>query len=168
MAPEVIVEQVSAKANWKSQNARKATPVLPYPGVMPCRKKYWWPMKPFPAPNWKAKPIDQYRRPQRHVSNAHSSSTLTVSRDRAKPASRPMNPACMKNTMNAANSTQTVLSGLTTSSAFNAGVVWPSIVAPALVLKYQVIAHRPRPRCSYRSTLRAIHAITSSRVYGRG
>jgi len=29
MAPEVIVEQVSAKANWKSQNARNATPVVP-------------------------------------------------------------------------------------------------------------------------------------------
>src|SRR5580704_18336484 len=28
IAPEVIVEQVSAKANWKSQKARKATPVV--------------------------------------------------------------------------------------------------------------------------------------------
>jgi len=29
MAPEVTVEQVSAKANWKSQKAMKATPVVP-------------------------------------------------------------------------------------------------------------------------------------------
>jgi len=28
MAPEVIVEQVSANANWNSQKARKATPVV--------------------------------------------------------------------------------------------------------------------------------------------
>jgi hypothetical protein len=27
IAPEVIVEQVSANANWNSQKARKATPV---------------------------------------------------------------------------------------------------------------------------------------------
>ncbi len=54
-----------------------------------------------------------------------------------------MKPACMKNTRNAATRTQTVLIGLTMSSAFNAGVVCPSIAAPALVLKYQVSAHRP-------------------------
>ena len=29
MAPEVMVEQVSAKANWKIQWARRATPVVP-------------------------------------------------------------------------------------------------------------------------------------------
>ena len=39
MAPEVIVEQVSAKANWKSQKARNATPVEPYVAGTSCRKK---------------------------------------------------------------------------------------------------------------------------------
>ena len=29
MAPEVMVEQVSAKANWKTQNASSGTPVEP-------------------------------------------------------------------------------------------------------------------------------------------
>jgi hypothetical protein len=29
MAPDVMVEQVSAKANWKRKKARKATPVVP-------------------------------------------------------------------------------------------------------------------------------------------
>ena len=29
MAPDVTVEAVSAKANWNSQKARKATPVVP-------------------------------------------------------------------------------------------------------------------------------------------
>ena len=29
IAPEVIVEQVSVKAYWKSQKARNATPVVP-------------------------------------------------------------------------------------------------------------------------------------------
>ena len=29
MAPDVIVEHVSANANWNSQNARNATPVEP-------------------------------------------------------------------------------------------------------------------------------------------
>ena len=43
---------------------------------------------------------------------------LTVSRDRAKPASRAMNPACMKNTRNAVTSTHTVLIGLMMSAAF--------------------------------------------------
>jgi hypothetical protein len=29
MAPEVMVDVVSAKANWNRKNARKATPVVP-------------------------------------------------------------------------------------------------------------------------------------------
>ena len=51
------------------------------------------------------------------MSKTHSMSTLTVSRERAKPASRPMKPACMKKTRNAVTSTQTVLIGLTRSLA---------------------------------------------------
>ena len=42
-------------------------------------------MKPLPAPNMKAKPIAQNRRPQRQVSTMHSIRMLTDSRDRAKP-----------------------------------------------------------------------------------
>src|SRR2546421_12635846 len=70
-------------------------------------------MKPLPAPNWNAKPNAQYRIPHKHVSNTHSMRTLTVSRVRAKPASRNMKPACMKNTRNAVTNTHIVLIGLT-------------------------------------------------------
>ena len=69
-------------------------------------------MRPLPPPNWKAKPIAKYRMPHRHVSKTHSIMMLTVSRDRANPASRAMNPACMKNTRKAATSTHIVLMGL--------------------------------------------------------
>ena len=64
-----------------------------------------------------ANPNAQNSRPHRHVSTMHSARTLTVSRDRAKPASRPMNPACMKNTRNAAMSVHIVLIGFTSSFA---------------------------------------------------
>ena len=49
------------------------------------------------------------------MSKTHSSRTFTVSRDRAKPASRAMNPACMKNTRKAVTRTQMVFTGLTKS-----------------------------------------------------
>jgi hypothetical protein len=55
--------------------------------------------------------------PHRQVSKTHAIMMLTDSRERANPASRAMNPACMKNTRKAAISTQTVLSGLTRSLA---------------------------------------------------
>src|SRR3954452_24878085 len=135
MAPEVTVDAVSAKANWNSQKARNDTPVAPYAGVAPCRKKYWCPIHPFPAPNMNAKPIAQNRSPQRHVSNTHSMRMLTVSRDRAKPASRPMKPACMKNTRNAVTNTHTVLMGLTKSLAACCGA---PVAAPAAESKYQL------------------------------
>src|ERR1700730_10381544 len=97
-----------------------------------------------------AKPNAQNNKPHRQVSAMHDSMTFDTSRVRAKPASRNMNPACMKNTKNAVTSVQVVFTGLTMSSGFNAGVVCPSIAAPALVLKYHVIAYipkitRPRP-----------------------
>ena len=74
-------------------------------------------MRPLPGPNWKAKPIAQYRSPHRQVSKMHSIMMLTDSRDRAKPASRAMKPACMKNTRKAATSTHIVLIGLIRLSA---------------------------------------------------
>ncbi len=80
----------------------------------------------------------------------HEIMMLETSRVRANPASKNMNPACMKNTRKAVTRTQIVLIGLITSSVLRAGVVCPSMVAPALVLKYQVIAQMastviPRP-----------------------
>ena len=51
----------------------------------------------------------------------HSMSTLTVSRSREKPASSIMNPACMKNTRNAAISVHMVFTGLIRSFAATAG-----------------------------------------------
>ena len=65
-----------------------------------------------------ANPNAQNRRPHRNVSTMHSVRTFTVSRDRAKPASSAMNPACMKKTRNAVTSTQTVLTGFTRSFAW--------------------------------------------------
>ena len=113
MAPEVIVEHVSANAYWNRKNARMATPVEPYVSGAPCRKKYWWPMIPFPEPNMKAKPNAQKRSPQRHVSTMPSRRTLTVSRVRANPASRNMNPACMKKTRKAVTQVHIVLIAFT-------------------------------------------------------
>ena len=49
------------------------------------------------------------------MSTTHSMSTFTVSRDRQKPASSMVKPACMPKTRNAAISVQTVLMGLTMS-----------------------------------------------------
>ncbi len=117
MAPDVIVEHVSANANWNSQNARNATPVEPYVAGAPCRRKYWEPIRPLPSPNMNAKPNAQNNSPHRNVSTTHSVRTFTVSRERANPASSAMNPACMKNTRNAVTRTQTVLTGFTRSLA---------------------------------------------------
>ena len=47
-------------------------------------------MNPLPAPNWNANPTAQYKMPHTQVSNTHEISTFTVSRERAKPASRAM------------------------------------------------------------------------------
>ena len=73
----------------------------------------------------------------------HEIMTFETSRVLANPASKNMNPACMKNTRNAVTNVQVVFTGFTMSSGLSAGVVCPSIEAPALVLKYQVIAHSP-------------------------
>ena len=72
------------------------------------------PMKALPPPNMNAKPHAQWRSPQTQVSKTHSTSTLTVSRFRQKPASSMVKPACMPNTRNAPSSTQPVLTGLMT------------------------------------------------------
>src|SRR6478752_2423495 len=113
MAPEVMVLQVSANANWNRKNASIATPEEPKVSGVPCKKKYCLPMKPLPEPNMKAKPQAQNRMPHRQVSTIPSSKMFTVSRVRAKPASSIMKPACMKNTKKAATSVHIVFSGLT-------------------------------------------------------
>ena len=51
----------------------------------------------------------------------HSISTLTVSRERQKPASSMVKPTCMPKTRKAATSVQTVLIGLTMSLPFRTG-----------------------------------------------
>src|SRR5258705_1582766 len=76
------------------------------------------PTKGLPAPNMNAKPHPQCRSPQTHVSNMHSTSTLTVSRSRQKPASSMVKPACIPNTRNAPSRTQPVLIGLMMSPPF--------------------------------------------------
>ncbi len=52
------------------------------------------------------------------VENMHSTSTLTVSRFRQKPASSIVKPACIPNTRKAPSRTQAVFSGLMMSPAF--------------------------------------------------
>src|SRR5689334_16761991 len=121
IAPVVTVLAVSANAYWNKKNAKNATPVEPYVAGVLCRKKYWWPIQPLPFPNINAKPKAQNNNAHRHVSAMHEIMTFDVSRVRANPPSRNMNPACMKNTKNAVTRTQTVLIGLTTSSALRAG-----------------------------------------------
>src|SRR5215813_12982975 len=59
--------------------------------------------------------------PQRQVSTTHSTSTLTVSRERQKPASSIVKPTCIPNTRNAATNVHVVLIGLTTSLDFAIG-----------------------------------------------
>ena len=46
------------------------------------RKKYWWPIHPFPSPNMNAKPKAQNSKPQSAVSTMHSSKMFDVSRVR--------------------------------------------------------------------------------------
>src|SRR5690242_11996557 len=107
--PVVTVLQVSANAYWNKKNARNATPVPPYVDGAPCKKKYWCPIQPLPEPNMNAKPNAQKSNAQRHVSAIHEIITFDTSRVLAKPASRNMKPACMKNTKNAVTSTHVVL-----------------------------------------------------------
>src|SRR6476646_2556321 len=66
----------------------------------------------LPSPNMNAKPQPQWRSPQTQVSNTHSTSTLTVSRERQNPASSIVKPACMPNTRNAPSRTQPVFIAL--------------------------------------------------------
>ena len=77
IAPDVIVEHVSANANWNSKNAMNATPVSEVPWKVyvagaPLRKKNSWPMMPLPTPNMKAKPNAQNSSAHRQVSTMHS------------------------------------------------------------------------------------------------
>src|SRR6478609_5026204 len=92
IAPEVIVDVVSAKANWKTQNARRGTPVVPYVGASPCNPNPESPMKPLPGSNMNAKPQSQNVTPQMQVSTMPSTRMLMDSRERAKPASSMTNP----------------------------------------------------------------------------
>src|SRR5215831_7515151 len=113
IAPEVIVEQVSANAYWNTQNASSGTPVVPYVSARPLRKNPLVPMNPLPGPNMKAKPQAQNVTPQMQVSTMPSTRMLMASRERAKPASSMTKPTCMPNTRNAASSTHMVLMALT-------------------------------------------------------
>src|SRR5579872_5570844 len=59
-----------------------------------------------------------------------SSSTLMVSRSRAKPASRNIKPACMKNTRNAVTNTHMVLIGLQYGGSGTAGAAAAGAFVP--------------------------------------
>src|ERR1700694_821246 len=106
IAPDVIVEHVSANANWKTQKASRGTPVVPYVSAKPFRKNPVVPMNPLPGSNMNAKPQAQNVIPQMQVSTIPSTRMLTASRDRANPASSITKPTCMPNTRNAAINVQ--------------------------------------------------------------
>src|SRR5436190_841497 len=112
MAPDVIVEQVSANANWNTQYAKSGTPVVPYTSGIPFKNQPCNPMKPLPGMNMNAKPHAQKVTPQMQVSTMPSTRMLIDSRDRAKPASSMTNPTCMPKTRNAAINVQAVLMAL--------------------------------------------------------
>src|SRR5262249_60633404 len=110
---DVIVEHVSANANWNTQNASSGTPVVPYVSARPLRKNPCLPMNPFPSSNMKAKPHAQNVTPQIHVSTMPSTRMLIDSRERAKPASSMTKPTCIAKTRKAAISVHDVLIALT-------------------------------------------------------
>src|SRR5229473_1266940 len=112
IAPEVTVEQVSANAYWNTQYASNGTPVVPYVGASPCSMKPVVPIHGVPGQNMKAKPHSQKVMPQMQVSAIPSTRILTVSRERANPASSITNPTCMQKTRYAATSVHTVLIAL--------------------------------------------------------
>src|SRR5690349_7735938 len=112
IAPDVIVEQVSANANWKTQKASRGTPVEPYVAGNPIRKNPEEPIQGVPGINIKAKPNAQKSTPQIQVSAIPSTKILTASRWRAKPASSISKPTCIQKTRKAAIKVQTVLIAL--------------------------------------------------------
>src|SRR5689334_12624508 len=120
IAPDVIVEQVSANANWKTQYASSGTPVVRYVSGSPWRKNPCVPMNGVPSMNMNAKPQAQKVTPQMQVSTIPSTRILIDSRERANPASSMTKPTCMQNTRKAASSTQTVLSAFIVGVAVGA------------------------------------------------
>src|SRR5258708_4686602 len=112
MAPDVIVEAVSANANWKTQKANVGMPVERQVEGRPIKKKPCVPIIGVPGSNMKAKPQAQNRTPQMQVSAIPSTRILTDSRERAKPASSITKPTCIQKTRKAATSVQTVLTAL--------------------------------------------------------
>ena len=68
-----------------------------------------------------ANPNAQKSKAHKHVSAMQEIMTLETSRLLAKPASKNMNPACMKNTRNAVTSVHVVFSGLIDVVGFHRG-----------------------------------------------
>src|SRR6476660_4841982 len=112
IAPEVMVEQVSANANWKTQYASSGMPVVRYVSGNPLRKNPLVPIHGVPGSNMKANPQAQNVTPQIQVSTMPSTRMLIDSRDRANPASSMTKPTCMQKTRNAAMSVHAVLMAL--------------------------------------------------------
>ena len=121
MAPEVMVEQVSANANWKSQNGqeRDAGGLISRRRVL--QEEPVIADEAVAVAEHEGKAEGEEQRPHRQVSTMHSISTLTVSRERQKPASSIVKPTCMPKTRNAATSVQTVFIGLTMSLPLRTG-----------------------------------------------
>src|SRR6478752_6983414 len=145
IAPDVIVEQVSANANWNTQNASSGTPVEPYVSASPFRKNPVVPMKPLPGSNMNAKPQAQNVTPQMQVSTMPSTRMLMDSRERAKPASSMTNPTCMPKTRNAAISVHAVLMALISGVGppASANTAWPRNTPIAVRSRIRPMAFPP-------------------------
>src|SRR6266567_8397112 len=112
MARDVMVEAVSANANWKTQKASVGMAVAIEVGLSPIKKKPCVPITGVPGSNMKANPQAQNKTPQMQVSAMPSTRILTDPRERANQASSITNPACIQKTRKAATNVQTVFTAL--------------------------------------------------------
>src|SRR6476620_178776 len=173
IAPEVIVEQVSANANWKTQYASSGTPVVRYVSGSPWRKNPCVPMNGVPSMNMNAKPQAQKVMPQMQVSTIPSTRILIDSRERANPASSMTNPTCIQKTRNAATSTQTVfsalISGVGPSAAYTGGAIKilmaASTIARPITLPPNSAATFQRINGSERLFFTRVHTARNSMVF---
>ena len=146
MAPEVIVDAVSAKANWNStEGEERHAGARRRRGVDAVQEEVLVADEPVAGAELEGEPD----RPVQEAAEARVEDALHHDVDGSpgtgrSPASRAMKPACMKNTRNAVTSTHTVLIGDTKSFA-----LWATSckgAAPAGLSSRVPKVHPPRTR----------------------
>lgn len=113
IAPETIVAAVAANTVWKIRNVQFQSPL---PGSTPLRPNIVVPIQPLLCPNIRPKPTKKKASMPIEKSNRFFIRMLTEFLARVNPVSTMANPACMKNTRNAATSVQTMLRFVWTSA----------------------------------------------------